>query len=643
MPDSQLVVSTLEACCTVYATMGHVPLFCFWVTAGLAMSPSPWILDKRLSCSRPMEGLDHCRISDCSDKLLAESRLLVPTGPDLVDEYYGVGMDKHGLVPVVTVQWKLKSDASIFNLNGSEISILDETTNQSICVQYFFSIHQQLAPNDTRWTFSLDGVVVEPEHTYSVSVLNLPQPRIGHTEISVRQITVPGCNNKTIQTARVCQENGSLWDPSTTTAVSVDREHERLSIIVTFKTAQYSENYQVSIQSHHFYCSENVSMENRTSVNVTLEFGLWELSQCELLLRIQPFFVQCKNDCWSPTKIINYCHYYPPRTLIIKAVVVLLFIYGFIVYSLWRAVHKGPVNTSSSAAKEQPEGSQVRERKRVLVIYSLDHPLYRNIVLKFCAFLVSTCGTEVVLDLLDSTRLGVLGSIQWLDWRRQQMQSSSDKILILCSRGVQAKWRAMCGDKQVSLREDARSPVGDMLTPALSLMVPHFIRSASFEKYIIAYFDGVCSEDDVPSPFNITVRYKIMKQFEELFFRILDTEKHRPGSVNCIEGLSEDTYHQCSSGRALRDAIQAFRTYQLQHPQWFEDELLERTEQEVEEASAVTYGTAKTQHLLTNSIPDSTQVLSLLNIKESDFTVERTTLYTEQLCMSCSLEVNSVI
>lgn len=264
------------------------------------------------------------------------------------------------------------------------------------------------------------------------------------------------------------------------------------------------------------------------------------------------------------------------------------------------------MNTSTSASKGQPECFQVQDRKRVLIIYSHDHPLYKIIVLKLCAFLTTTCGTEVVLDLLDSTRLGVLGSIQWLDWHRKQIESSSAKILILCSRGVQAKWRAMCGDKKVFLREDVRSPVGDMVTPALSLMVPHFVRSASFEKYIVAYFDDVCSEEDVPTPFNITVRYKLMKQFEELFFRILDTEKHEPGRVNHINGLAEDEYHRCPAGRALRDAIEAFQAYQLEHPQWFEEELLENSELEVGETSAEIYTDAKTTtNLITYCVTDS--------------------------------------
>lgn len=241
--------------------------------------------------------------------------------------------------------------------------------------------------------------------------------------------------------------------------------------------------------------------------------------------------------------------------------------------------------------------------------------------------MVSKCGTSVIIDLLDSTTLGELGGIQWLEWHKEQIENSSDKILILCSRGVQAKWRAMCGDEQVFLKEDARSPMGDMLTPSLALMVPHFIRSQSFEKYIVAYFDDICSEEDVPSPFNITVRYKLMKQFEEVFFRILNTEKHEPGRVKRINGLSEDKYYECPSGRALNDAIQAFRAYQLEKPQWFEEELLERSDVEDEE---VVDCTDENNKIFTNNIIfcvlESNQVVSHVEMKETDFTVNKAEL-----------------
>ncbi|XP_049429976.1 interleukin-17 receptor A isoform X1 [Epinephelus fuscoguttatus] len=603
--------------------MIHVPLFCFCLTAGLSVSSSLRTLDKRLDCNQL--GLDNCKINNCSDKHPVAPRQHAPVDPEWGPEHVGVWMDEHGPVPVLSVTWKIKPDGSVKALRGSEINIRDESTYRCMCVQFSYKLNsnQQQNPKNEQWTFSLNGVIVEPEHTYRVSVINLPEPDVGDYVIR-KQITIPGCGDRRIQNAVICLENGSQWDHHLTTDVSLNKERKTFSIFVGFEAAEYSERYRVSLQSHGFHSSKNVSKGNTTSLNATFEFGSWQISQCKMLLTIQPFFIRCKNDCRRLKKSIDLCPYYQPRTWAIKATVELLIIGVFLGYLLWRAFHKDPVNTTSSAAKQQPQGFQVQERRRVLIIYSLDHHLYKNIILKLCAFLSNKCGTEVVLDLLDSTRLGVLGSIQWLDWHREQMESSSDKILILCSRGVQAKWRAMCGDKQVFLREDARSSVGDMLSPALSLVVPHFIRSTSFEKYIVAYFDDVCSEEDVPSPFNITVRYKLMKQFEELFFRILDTEKHEPGRVNHIKGFSEDEYCHCPSGRALRDAIEAFQAYQLEHPQWFEDELLESSELKAEEKSAeICDNTKTTTNLTAYRGPASTIFTSHVTTQENDYTADR--------------------
>lgn len=147
-----------------------------------------------------------------------------------------------------------------------------------------------------------------------------------------------------------------------------------------------------------------------------------------------------------------------------------------------------------------------RRGKESHVIYSLDHLLYQNLVLKLCALLLVKCGTEVVLDLLDSARLGALGAIQRLDRHSEQIEGSSSKTLILCSQGLQAKWRAMCGIQKVLVRPETSSLLGDMLSPTLSLFVPHFIRSASFEKCNVAYFGDICSEEDVPSPFNFAIQ-----------------------------------------------------------------------------------------------------------------------------------------
>lgn len=42
-----------------------------------------------------------------------------------------------------------------------------------------------------QWTFSLDGVIVQPEYTYKVVVFNLPKPDTGDY-MTTKRITIPG-------------------------------------------------------------------------------------------------------------------------------------------------------------------------------------------------------------------------------------------------------------------------------------------------------------------------------------------------------------------------------------------------------------------------------------------------------------------
>ncbi|XP_007546709.2 interleukin-17 receptor A [Poecilia formosa] len=609
--------------------MISLPFLIFSVMAALKASSSSTsssslrILTK--DCNQM--GLDNYRESNCSD-MEKVPRVKASVGPEW--DSVQVQTSKDGSVPVVNVSWKLQSDAGLRAINGSEINIRDETTNQSVCEQIHFSVYDMENSKQERWTFSL-AVVVEPEHTYNITVFHFPEPDFRDYRIKT-QTTVPGCKDPRIKNSQLCQENGSLWNPRIAAALSDKKD----LINVEFDSAEHSESYLVSIQSGSVNCSKLVNKENRTRLNVTLGCVSFHLSQYEVT--IQPYFIGCKNNCESAKK--NITRRQSSRSIKICLGMMLIFV-GVLVYLLQKASHKAPPVTPASADKQQPDVFHVQERKRVLVIYSLDHRLYKNIVLKFSAFLAAKCGTDVVLDLLDSTRLGVLGSIQWLEWHKEQIERSSDKILILCSRGVQAKWRAMCGGKQVFLREDALSPIGDTLTPSLTLLAPYFIRSASFEKYIVAYFDDVCSEEDIPSPFKITVRYKLMKQFEEVFFRILNTEKHEPGRVKQISGLSEDKYHECPSGGALRDAIEAFRKYQLEHPYWFQEELLERSE--LEDLEATEEGDEEkigiTDHLA--CVFNSVQLISDMEIQKR-LTINETKFRLAEKHQTCStLEFNS--
>lgn len=250
----------------------------------------------------------------------------------------------------------------------------------------------------------------------------------------------------------------------------------------------------------------------------------------------------------------------------------------------WSLLLSGKTNVSAGPKGVQ-EVQPVKQKPKVLVIYSQDHHLYRDIVLKLCTFLQTKCGTKVLVDLLDSTSVGMVGRLRWLEWQRQQLKDPSDKILVLCSRGVQAKWKAMCGQGRVTLKEDLLSPTDDMLTPFLNLFLPEMHQAGTLGKYMVAYFDDISSEKDVPSVFDIAVKYRLMKHFEELFFRILDIEKYQPGQVKHIEGIGADEYFNCPSGRALRTAIETFQAYQFENPDWFEKQCVVSEEEVLNDAN----------------------------------------------------------
>ncbi|XP_056596276.1 interleukin-17 receptor A isoform X2 [Triplophysa dalaica] len=445
--------------------------------------------------------------------------------------------------PVLQLTWSQPPDGSIYSINGTKVCVVEIATNKSECVCYIFLNKLPWTRNlkNEMWTFSLNRLVVYMGFKYQIFVTNLPKSALGSVTKEIN-ITVP--------------EN--LWNPELVWVVEKNKE-SNLVITINFKPKVFSDQFKVSMLSPDLHL---------------------ELSY--IILKIQPLYVQCLNNCLDYKEKIDVCPYLPkpPADFTVLVILVSLMVTLAVVCSCtaflqYKHFHKAaPSSDTSTCAKPKLEFKPVQEHRRVFIIYSLDHPLYKDIILKLCAFLRAKCGTDVTLDLLDSSWLGTIGRIQWLDMQREQICKSSDKVLVLCSPGVYAKWRAMCGEQSVRLKEDACSPIGDMLTPALSLIIPDFAYASSFHKYIVAYFDQVCSENDVPAPFNTVVKYKLMKHFEELYFRILGVEKHEPGWIKCIEGIRENDYFTCPSGRALGDAIDMFHKYQLKNPNWFEMELL---------------------------------------------------------------------
>ncbi|XP_060695404.1 interleukin 17 receptor A1a [Hemiscyllium ocellatum] len=498
-------------------------------------------------------------------------------------------------VPVLSISWRLSTDASIKYSQGVEVSVKKLSNGEEKCVQYRFQnkIRNQLNPQGEKWAFSLERLEAEPEQTYRVAACSLPRPNINQdNDCPAIVFTVPGCEDDQIKYTEPCKCRGSLWNPNITHIRS------EMRTIIFFQTAKYANKYLVFLNS---YSSEGklcdsdhqrILQESEQQVNITFSTEHW-MQSCRIYrFEIQPFFIDCDNDCRRIRKDIpgpEYEETNPPklsttsteggsseRTGFFAVIGVLVFLL-ICVCIIWVRIKSKENETKTLPKIPNDEPAVVypklpQVKKKVLIIYSLDHELYKNVILAFAQFLMTNCGTEVTLDYLQVNKVAEVGHINWLTLHK----SKSDKIFILCSRGTRLKWEAMLRIKpnQILLKSDERSPMRDMFTPAMSLILPDFKRPASFGKYIVAYFDDISSEEDIPDPFKIGVKYKLMKQFEEIYFRVQDLEKHEPGKTYRVVGITMDDYHNSPSGKKLKNAIEQFKLIQTEQPDWFEKECI---------------------------------------------------------------------
>ncbi|KAM9824552.1 interleukin 17 receptor A1a [Neosynchiropus ocellatus] len=540
-----------------------------------------------LNCTQP--GLK-CKvnISQCMDLGWLKKYNYTPGSPEelKVDVVIREDVETGHLQPVLLASWKLRDEGSIMHLTATELHVLVKATNENVCVRYSFKEQLPMRnPEDEKWSFSADMLVLDPGE-YQVSVFNIPKPELGYSSYNVfKDVVVPDCRNAEMRRTWFCIQRGSLWQPNT----SMSREPGRSELTVTFAADGLCDEYIVIFACGTYGFKEPVNKGNQTTLTATFSLSKCPRHSCLYTVSLKPLFPLCGQDCVRHRSTLNTCYVaptdkpgdVPAYAFIVPGVVVVVVACAAVVtiiciYCKRRGNHG---NTTLSVFEEKPTHETQKEAPKVLVIYSQDHRLYRDVVLKLCAFLQAKCGTQVLVDLLDTTSVGLVGRLRWLEWQRQQMTNPSDKVLVLCSRGVQAKWRAMCGCERVMLREDVLSPTDDMLTPFLNLFLPDMHLAGMQGKYMVAYFEDICSEHDIPSVFEISVKYKLMKHFEDLYFRILDMEKYQPHQVNHIQGIGADEYFHCPSGAALRHAIETFRVYQVEHPDWFEKECVNSEEE----------------------------------------------------------------
>ncbi|GAB0177067.1 interleukin-17 receptor A [Grus japonensis] len=534
------------------------------------------------------------RNSTCMEASWLQVPTWTPSAPSSLHVSSDVFHQMDGkLLPVLRIEWKVATDASIQYLRGAELAVMQVNSNQQICAQFDFqnNLPLQVRPDGGRWNFTFDRFEVEPGQTYQVTVYHLPKLGVhGDYNCKSTSLSVPDCKDSLMKRTIPCIKTGSLWEPRIQ-----GKSLDDTTLLVSFNPWMESARYQIHVAS--FLHEKKCKMITRDftegglqqQVNVTIKIEKSIRACCSYRVQIQPFFANCGTDCLRHSAFIP-CSPAPSTDpsgdmiiwlyWCITGICVLLvgsIIAGVICMTKKRAGYwrgKRSHNDLQTATPYTDLPLPPLKPRKVWLVYSADHLLYVDVVLKFAEFLMTVCGTAVALDLLEDHQISELGPLPWLTRQKKEMEDLSSKIIILCSRGTQAKWQAMLGSEPVCLKQDQQKPMGDLFTPALNLILPDFKKPACFGMYIVCYFEGISSERDIPDLFNVTSRYQLMDKFEDIYFRIQDLEKFEPGRIHRIREITAENYIDTPSGRKLKEAVQKFKNWQTEHPDWFESETI---------------------------------------------------------------------
>ncbi|XP_053834318.1 interleukin-17 receptor A isoform X1 [Vidua macroura] len=544
------------------------------------------------TCSQPDL---NCRVrnSTCMESSWLKVAAWTPSAPSSLHVSSDVFRKEDGkLVPVLQIEWKVATDASIRCLEGAELAVMQVNSNQQICAQFDFqnNLPLQVRPDGGRWNFTFDRFEVEPGQTYQVTVYHLPKLGInGDYNCKSTSLTMPDCQDSLMKRTIPCIKTGSLWEPRIQ-----GKSLDDTTLLVSFHPWMEPARYQIHVASYlnekrcKMITQDFTEDGLQQQVNVTIKIEKNIKACCSYKVQIQPFFANCGTDCLRHSAFIP-CEPLPSTEpsddMMIWFYWCITGISVLLVGSVITAVlcmtkkragrRRGKRNHDGLQAAPHTELSlPPLKLRKVWIVYSADHLLYVDVVLKFAEFLMTVCGTAVALDLLEDQHISELGPLPWLTRQKKEMEELSSKIIILCSRGTQAKWQAMLGSEPVCLKQDQQKPVGDLFTPALNLILPDFKKPACFGMYIVCYFEGISSERDIPDLFNVTSRYQLMDKFEDIYFRIQDLEKFEPGRIHRIQEITAENYIDTPSGRKLKEAIEKFKNWQTEHPDWFENETI---------------------------------------------------------------------
>eukprot|EP00062_Callorhinchus_milii_P024773 gi/632985041/ref/XP_007909458.1/ PREDICTED: interleukin-17 receptor E isoform X2 [Callorhinchus milii] len=192
--------------------------------------------------------------------------------------------------------------------------------------------------------------------------------------------------------------------------------------------------------------------------------------------------------------------------------------------------------------------------RTVLLMYLPGCEEHTSLVCGLADVLKSEVQCNVLLDLWDCGAVARLGVVAWLYSRREQVMAENGKILIVWSQrshGLYLQWAG-------PVRGHSHTDPHDLFHTAMACVYSDFLRCGKLRDYSLVYFDGLCSNRDIPDLFYHVPRYRLLKDFSSLVHELRNVPERPRGSVFGTKRLVRVVL-QSESARSLRRRIERCR------------------------------------------------------------------------------------
>ena len=211
-------------------------------------------------------------------------------------------------------------------------------------------------------------------------------------------------------------------------------------------------------------------------------------------------------------------------------------------------------NNSSATVAFPAANAQTFYPVKLFLIFVPDHQRHLNVIKSFASFLQGDLSFEVSCEIFQTLEYSQ-DPVAWMD----KCLNDADKVLVIWSHNAVSRWMQYSKEEFDYL---------DLFTPVLKHIYKDLFRHRNREKYYFGFFDCFAKEN-IPREFINETNFRLMDEFEDLYYRLKSIEPYVPGGEIKEERVMYNHYNSSQYGTELHKAIQEINLLAQNNPDWY--------------------------------------------------------------------------